>query len=318
VKQTTGPVLCGLLVHWFDEAGCQELLASWPADPRFDLIIVDNGSNLEMPSNRARLLHPGRNLGFGGAVNFGLEHTQAPIILILNTDIKIRPEALDRLLDGFDRHPEAAGMAPRLLDASGESQHRWQLRSLPKVWTLLGQALMLPVGQGPSREPEQGSAIEQPAAAALALRRQVLEKIGGFDEGFYPAWFEDVDLATRLSHASHTIRYWPDAEFEHQLGGSLSMLGLRRFLWIYYCNLCRYLEKHHGHFLAFTARCLLVLSSLTRLLLLPIRKPDRARDRSEAANALLHLALGALTAWRFGGYDEDPRVVGRTAGTKEA
>lgn len=305
-------------MHWFDEAQCQKLIATWPEDPRFDLMIVDNGSERALSPTSARLLQPGRNLGFGGAVNLGIEHTRAPIILILNTDITVRPQALDRLLEGFDRFSDAAGIAPRLLDAAGQSQHRWQLRPLPSVWTLLGQALLLPVGQGPDREPAQGSPVEQPAAAALALRRQVLEKMGGFDEGFYPAWFEDVDFATRLSQAGETIRYWPEAEFEHQIGGSLRRLGLRRFLWIYYSNLCRFLAKHYGRSLAITARCLLLASSLGRVLLVPVHKPDRARDRREAVTALLNLALGALTGWKYGGWDEDREPLGRRSNVGKA
>ena len=48
-----------------------------------------------------------------------------------------------------------------------------------------------------------------PAGAALALRRDVLLEIGGLDEGYRPAWFEDVDLALRLGRAGHRMLFEP-------------------------------------------------------------------------------------------------------------
>ena len=75
----------------------------------------------------------------------------------------------------------------------------WQLRRLPTPLALLAHALFWNPGAAAAAEPAAGAAIEQPAAAALALRRSVFEALGGFDEAFYPAWFEDVDLARRLA-----------------------------------------------------------------------------------------------------------------------
>src|SRR5262249_10592861 len=155
------------------------------------------------------------------------------LLLVLNPDAAPEPGALDRLLEGFAAHPEAAGLAPCLVGPGGEPQAAWQLRRLPTAWDCVRQALPLPAnrrgphgppaldpGAGRPRAvgpraldpgaldlsapdtrgapPAAGSVVEQPAAAALALRRTALAAVGGFDERFYPAWFEDVDLARRL------------------------------------------------------------------------------------------------------------------------
>jgi len=315
---TDRPLLSGVVIHWHDEENLAALVDAWPRAPRFELIVVDNGSAGELPALppevRGQVLRPGRNLGFAGAANLGAAHAEGPLILILNPDALPEPDALDALTDGFARHPEAAGLAPRLEDGGGEergpSQHRWQLGRLPSPGRLVLEGLFLPARGGPSEEPPEGTPIEQPAAAALALRRGVWERLGGMDPRFHPAWFEDVDLGRRLRAAGAPILYWPEARFRHRLGSTVPRLGYGRFLWIYYRNLCRYLDKHHGRRWALAARALLPVGMLLRLALLPVRRPRRAGSRGEAARALVATVAGALSGWRLprrlaGNGDED-------------
>lgn len=291
------PELTGVVVHWRNEELLGELAAAWPEDPRFELLVVDNGSSKPLPAG-ARVVRPGRNLGFAGGANAGAAEAQGEILLIMNPDAVPESGALDRLLEGFARHPEAAGLAPRLLGPAGEPQAAWQLRRLPSAWACLLQTLPLPAVPLSVPEPAAGTAVEQPAAAALALRREAFARIGGFDAGFHPAWFEDVDLARRLRQAGLPILYWPAATFRHRLGSTVAGLGYGPFLYVYYRNLVRYLGKHHGRAWAAAARAALVPGILLRLLLLPLRRPRRAASRREALSGLLAALAGALSGWR--------------------
>lgn len=298
MKSNEGVLLCGIIVHWHDELRAARAAESWPEDPRFELLLVDNGSDSELEVEPARVIRPAGNLGFAGAVNLGLTQTRAPWILILNSDVRATAGALESLLEGCERVADCAGLAPRLVSPDGSSQHRWQLRRIPSPRQLLAQSLLLPGTPGPVREPAAGAPIEQPAAAALALRRQILVELGGLDDSFYPAWFGDVDLAYRLRAAGQVIRYWPSARFEHELGSSVPTLGYGRFLWSYHSNLGRYLRKHHGAAWSLAARFLLIPAALVRAGLLPVRRPRRATSRREAATGLLVLIEGALSGWR--------------------
>jgi GT2 family glycosyltransferase len=291
-----------LVVHWHAADDLAALLAAVPDDPRWEVVVVDNGGGGNaLPADRPphlRLARAGANLGFAGGVNLGASLARGATLLVLNPDVVPQPGALEELLAGLAAFPEAAGLAPRLVGGDGSSQAGWQLRPLPRPGELLQHALLRDPRAQPLTEPPAGAAIEQPAAAALALRRAALEPLGGLDARFHPAWFEDVDLAHRLGAAGGTLRYWPAAVFRHGLGGSVAPLGYGAFLWCYYRNLCRYLDKHHGRGWAFAARCLLVAGTLGRALLLPLRKPRRAATRAAALAGLLTTALGALTGWR--------------------
>ncbi|NHZ73680.1 MAG: glycosyltransferase [Nitrospirae bacterium] len=293
------PLLAGIAVNWHGDEEILRLVESWPKDSRFELLVVDNSGSLGDSLSGTQVLEPSRNLGFGGAVNAALERTRAPSILILNSDARPTPGALESLIEGLEIHSEAAGLAPRLLSADGSAQHRWQLRPLPSPLTLLLQSLMIPAGQGSKLEPTAGTLVEQPAAAALALRRSALEEIGGFDEDFFPAWFEDVDLARRLFDSDRQMVYWPAATFEHLLGATVPRLGYGRFLWIYYRNLGRYLRKHHSQGMALLARALTAAAATVRIPLLVVRKPSRASSRREALSGLTGLLLGTLSGWRL-------------------
>ena len=292
------PQLTAVVVHWRDEDHLEELLAAWPHDPAYELLVVDNGGTLGSVPAPGRLISPGKNLGFAGGVNRGVEAARAPIVLVLNADARPRDGTLDRLLVAFDELPEAAGIVPALVSSNGESQHRWQLQPLPSPSTLLLQTLLLAGVRGPTEPPPRGTPIEQPAAAALALRRAVLREVGGLDEGFYPAWFEDVDLARRLANAGHRVLYEPSARFVHAGGATVSGLGYGPFLWIYYRGLIRYLRKHHAGLWPLLARLSLSIGMLLRLVLLPLRRPRRAESRLEAAVGLWAVIAGAWSDWR--------------------
>ncbi len=297
--------LTGIVVHWRNEEQLAALLAAWPRDDaRFELVVVDNSGTAREAAAPpgVRWLRPERNLGFAGGVNAGVAASDAPLVLLLNPDAVPEPGALESLLAGFTAHPQAAGLAPRLIGPAGEPQFSWQLHRLPTLAGCLRQTLPWPgagASASPRQEPPAGSAVEQPAAAALALRRAALAAVGGLDPRFQPAWFEDVDLAQRLRGAGLPILYWPEARFRHGLGGTVARLGYGRFLWIYHRNLERYVAKHHGTGWALVSRCSLALGLALRLPLILVRRPRRAASRREGAAGLLLALRGALSGWRL-------------------
>ncbi len=297
----TAPELSVVVVHWHDEAALAELLAAGiEADDGVEWIVVDNSQSGSSASRSDQVVWvtPSTNLGFGGGANLGVSTARGSAILILNPDARPAPGALDALRRGLREHPEAAGLVPRLHGPTHEPQWRWQLKALPTPWQLLAHALFVDPVRGPQEEPAAGTPIAQPAAAALLLRRPTLEAVAGFDPRFQPAWFEDVDLARRLADRGGQLLYYPAAEFTHGQGGSVAPLGFDRFLWAYYRNLTRYLQRHGGGWRRLLPP-LLALGMGLRLALLPVRKPARATSRRVAARGLTRVLLGALSGWRW-------------------
>ena len=304
----TRPELSTIVVAWRAADDVAELVSEWPDDRRFELVLVDQEGDLAVrlesveasraqprSSGNIRLLVPGRNLGFGGGSNFGAQAAGADLLFFLNPDARPAADALAALCAGFATWPQAAGLVPRLVGFDGAPQADWQLRRLPTPLALLAHALFWNPGAAAAAEPAAGAAIEQPAAAALALRRSV-------------AWFEDVDLARRLADRGHLLLYHPAALFRHRQGSSVGALGYGAFLAAYDRNLCRYLDKHHGHAWAIAFRALAGPAALLRLLLLPLRLPTRAATRTQAAQALLAVARGSLAGW-----PREPRKPGESA-----
>ena len=289
-----------VVVSWRAGADVEEIARELPLDPALELIVVDNSGDVAgglEDGARVRRIAPGRNLGFAGGANAGVAVARAPRVLLLNPDVRARGDAYRKLLEAFDRHPTAAGLVPRLVSPDGSPQCAWQLKPLPGPLALLAHALFWDPVRGPRREPAEGTRVEQPAAAALALRRDVLDEIGGFDAGFHPAWFEDVDLARRLAQRGHRLLYAPEAVFEHRGGASVDQLGYAGFLRAYDRNLARYLRLHHGPAWALAFRALVPVGALARVLLLPVRCPRRAASRSAAASALWQVARAAGAGW---------------------
>lgn len=296
-----------------------------PNGPRVSLVVVDNaGGALDRSSLLARwpgatLLVNAENRGFGPGVNQAAALAKGEVLLLLNPDTRAEEEPFSEIVRAFDENPRIVAIAPRLLDEvrspifdapsgrrlappGSEDQFTFQLRRLPRLLDDARELLLLDHLAPNSgarrrfryadRDPGRPLEIEQPAAAALAIRTSDFRAVGGFDESFVPAWFEDVDLCARLLERG-PILYWPAARFRHRGGGSAEELGYARFLPTYYENAIRYRRHRYGVASRVAYRGLLALGMLLRLAVLPFRRLPRSRREAALAYATtLRLALG--------------------------
>jgi N-acetylglucosaminyl-diphospho-decaprenol L-rhamnosyltransferase len=221
-----------------------------------DLVVVDNssadGTVAEIQRRGVRLIANSGNRGFAAAVNQGFAVLNSPYILLLNPDA-VLIKGLEALRLASDL-PRSAGAGGRLLDGNGNPQAGFMVRGLPTAATLILEVLLLnriwpdnPVNRRYrvlGRDYSTGFPVEQPAGAFLMVRRKVWEKLGGFDESFYPLWFEDVDFCRRIQELGLFLHYVPEAVAKHTGGHSIPHLGVekRRIYW--YRSLLRYSFKH--------------------------------------------------------------------------
>jgi N-acetylglucosaminyl-diphospho-decaprenol L-rhamnosyltransferase len=115
------------------------------------------------------------------------------------------------------------------------------------------------------RDLNQSGPVEQPAGAFLMTRRDVWERLHGFDETFHPVWFEDVDYCKRASTLNYRIEYVPSVQATHLGGHSVNEISpaCRAIHWC--VSLTRYAAKHF-HSAGYRAVCLaVVLSSFPRM-----------------------------------------------------
>ncbi len=189
-------------------------------------IVVDNASR-DRTVERAQA-HPGvrvianrENRGFAAAVNQGIRAVESEYILLLNPDAQLLT-SVDALVSASAQYGLAAG---RLVDSNGRAQAGFTLRRFPTpaalIFELFGINRLWPSNpvnrhyRYLDRDLAQPGSVEQPAGAFLMTRRDVWERLGGFDEGFHPIWFEDVDYCRRAVDAGYRIEYVPAVTARH-------------------------------------------------------------------------------------------------------
>ena len=305
----TGPLsrVRAIVVSWNSAGHVGRAVASVPPPAR--VVVVDNastdGSASEAERAGAVVLRLESNAGFGPACNLGAGPVDglpdAETLLFLNPDAALvdGPAALAALLAELDADPAVAAVAPAL---EGDGQEEFQLRALPTLASLAREAFLVnrlfPSNRGFRRERylDRDRArpfdVEQPAAAALLVRRGAFERVGGFDPAFAPAWFEDVDLSAKLLESGYRIRFVPAARASHVGGTTMRALPYDDYLPLYTLNLLRYLARHTGPGTRASARVVLVAGALLRVALLPLVRGDHARP--EAARAYVRVLRGLL------------------------
>ncbi len=222
-----------------------------------EIIVVDNASDdrtvAEVTVRGVPLIANNRNAGFAGAVNQGVKATSAPLVLLLNPDaVLVRGlEALEREFDD----PKTGAAGGMLIDRQGGPQAGFMARNLPVPAALIFEILGInriwprnPVNwlyRCLGLDPVTPALVEQPAGAFLMFPRRVWEQLGGFDERFWPVWFEDVDFCARIRQAGFLVRYNPNAAAIHTGAHAVAGLSLEIRQRYWYGSLLEYVAKHY-------------------------------------------------------------------------
>ena len=247
------------------------------------------------------------NDGFAFGTNRGIAASRGRYVFMLNPDCELAPRALTLLYQFLEAHPHAAAAAPLLLDESGLSQREFQLRRLPTLRSLASEVLLydkiFPTNRATAHyryrdldltEPRR---IEQPAAAALLLRRDVVDEVGPLDEQFAPAWFEDVDYCHRLADLGKAVYVIPDAWARHYGGASLEHVPFADFVDLWYRNMFRYARKWLRPGQAEALRWIIIIGMFLRTIAAVVGFAHPELGRSQALRAYLRVLKRAFQRW---------------------
>lgn len=243
--------------------------------PQLRPVVVDNASSDDTAARvgaQAAVIANSRNRGFAAAVNQGIRASDAQYILVLNPDVNLLT-GVDALIEACGRCGVAAG---KLVDAQGRPQAGFGIRRFPSALSLSFELLGLnrlfpwnPVNRRYrylDRSMDEAGPVEQPAGAFLMIRRDVWEKLGGFDERFHPIWFEDVDFCRRAADAGFIAQYVPQVMASHAGAHSIAQLNAGCRAWYWCVSLLRYAAKHFPD-LGYRGVCaVMLLSAVPRML----------------------------------------------------
>ena len=274
---------------------------------QWKVVVVDNHSTddtiqVSRTSSREVLtLINDHNAGFAAAVNQAAGVAEGDVLVILNPDTVATAASLDKLAEAL-RADTVGAVGGLLLSEVGQPQRGFTVRSFPTLASMLAEVLLL--NRAWPRNPwnvryrcldldyQTAQEVEQPAGACLAVKRQVWDELNGFDEEFFPVWFEDVDFCRRLRDKGWKIVYRPDAVFSHFGGHSVNRLAFRDRQFYWYKNLVRYFAKHHSRSQLAVLRIGITVGLLLRALLSLVGFRPCGASVPEAVEAYWH------TAWQ--------------------
>jgi len=259
------PRLTVIVISWNTRdllARCLAAVGRDGATLALEVIVVDNASSdgsADLVARRfpaARLIRNPDNRGFGRACNQALAVASGDAVLFLNPDAEPCAGALARLVEFLESRRDVGAVGPLLLTAGGEPGLTYGY--FPSVATALlpllrplARLLRRPsdlhaLGVVPAKLPPDAPVrdVDYLSGASLVVRRELLARIGGFDERFF-LYFEETDLCRRIHAAGLRVVLLPAARALHLEGGSREKRG-GPALRDYYRSLNLYLRKHHG------------------------------------------------------------------------
>lgn len=194
---------------------CLLSLANSASRHDFEVIVIDDASRDDtselLPRLRGlRYLRNSANLGYAGACNRAAIEALGRYLVFLNNDTQVQPSWLDALLAVFEKHPEAGIAGSKLLNPDGSLQEAGA--------ELTAEAYAILRGEGGDPDAAAYNTLQEVtyvSGASLMIKASLFRTLGGFDEVYSPAYYEDSDLAMRVRQAGHRIYYQPESVAVH-------------------------------------------------------------------------------------------------------
>ena len=254
-------------------------------DYSFEIVVVDNASTddtankLRAEFRHVKVIENTMNLGFSRGNNIGLGIAQGRYLLLLNSDTELESGICKTLIEFMDTHTEAGACGPMLLNSDGSLQPSG--RRLPSLWSvLIGMTKLYRLWKQDfyrehNRDYTKVVRVGEVSGAAILVRRQVYDHVGGLDEHIF-AYYEDVDWCKRIGDAGYAIYYVPTAKVVHHWRGTSSTVSELSYRAAQ--NSQRYyFNKHHGAVAHVCIQILLVSKELILIAVFALRGNSNRR-----------------------------------------
>jgi len=222
-----------------------------------EIIIVDNASDdgsvefIKEKFPSVKLIENKKNIGFGKANNQALEIATGKFILLINPDVVVSEDTFDKMISFFEKNPQSGLAGCKILNGDG-SFYLACRRSFPGPWTsftkLSGLSSLFPKSRIFARynltylDQNETYEVDAISGAFMLMRKEVYEKVGGFDEQFF-MYGEDLDLCYRIQKAGYKVFYVHSAQIIHYQGESTKRSSIDETR-VFYNAMTLFVKKH--------------------------------------------------------------------------
>lgn len=225
--------------------------------PFAEVLVIDNNSTdgsieyLEPLFPFAQFIANSENIGFSKANNQGLELVKGRYVLFLNPDTILPEDIFQKTIAFMEARPDAGLLGVQMIDGTGEFLKESR-RGLPTPWAsfckMSGLTAAFPSSALFARyymghlKNQVTQEVQVLAGAFMLARKEVLDKIGGFDEQFF-MYAEDIDLSYRVLKAGYHNYYFAGATIIHFKGESTRKDA--RYVKLFYKAMRQFVKKHY-------------------------------------------------------------------------
>lgn len=271
-----------IILSWNVRDLLRRCLSSLPlSSPDVEILVVDAASSdgsvgmvraefprAEFPA--VKLIASGENLGYTRGNNLGLRAAAGRYLLILNADTEVVGDAIPQMLAYMDAHPRVGVLGPQLLYSDGTIQStRRRFPSLAtgffeSTWFQpLAPRRLLDYYYVRDLPDDATGEVDWVVGAALLVRREAYEQVGGFDEGFF-MYSEEMDWCRRMKAAGWQVIYCPAARIVHHEAKSSAQVPAATHI-RFNSSKVRYFRKYHGPLAAEALRWFLLCNFAIQL-----------------------------------------------------
>ncbi len=224
---------------------------------KVEIIVVDNNSvdgSVAMLRDRfedVKIIENKVNVGFSKANNQGIAIAKGRNLLILNPDTVLSENALTEPCNFLDNNSDVGALGVKMIDGSGNFLPESK-RGLPtpKVafYKMLGLSKLFPNSKEFGKyhlsylDKDETNEVEILSGAFMFIKKEVIDKVGGFDETFF-MYGEDIDLSYRILKAGYKNYYLANTTIIHYKGESTKKNSVN-YVRIFYQAMGIFAKKH--------------------------------------------------------------------------
>lgn len=223
-----------------------------------EVFVVENGSGDDLTELKNKfpqvtVLEQKKNLGFAGGCNVAIDIASGDFVVLINPDITFVDDALYQIEQHMSECPDIGIGGASLKNTDGSQQLCvWSFPTPVDQYCLLLKINHIVPNLYCFRRwlkkdfvYDKSQDVDQVMGAFFCIRKQLLNKIGFLDDGFF-MWYEEVDFCKRAKEAGWRVRYFHDVVAKHKKGSSFDRVPTIHKQKMLRRSVRRYMFKHYG------------------------------------------------------------------------